>query len=1039
MNRIYSNVWNHTLGRLVVASELARHRAGSRRVVSRVGLQTKALAALVLAACTGGAMAVDAVCVDPANPGTPVGQASGVGDNVACGQGAVASGGEAIAIGARALGSGTSAVAVGPDAQATTSSAVAVGDDARATGLTATAIGFGTRAAGEYSVALGSGAQALGNLSYALGNDAQAREGDVAVGAGALTGSTGSTQTTAIGFNSGFESLNAAESTFIGATAGNHSNGQQNSYIGFGTGSAANGNRNVYSGFYTGVQAVGNFNIASGDYALAGASGNHNVVQGTAAGALVSGEGNVAIGYLAGTMVEVDANGDPDPTTLAPVLYNNAVNIGSRTRALADGAIAIGSGAESSHAGSVALGSGSLANGSTLGNQAYAPLDENGAPVVVAGLNPVGEVSVGSTGNERRVTNVAAGANATDAVNVSQLRAVEGVASAGWNVTDVDGNEVNIGPNGKVTFESGNDNIAVSQTGADDDGVVDITLSNDLDLTAAGSLTIGDTLVNGTGVVIGADVTLGNTGLVINGGPSVTVAGIDAGNAVITNVAAGVDDTDAVNVSQLSDAIDANRSRYYSVNSSGGGNQDNDGATGANAIAAGRDTLAQGDEAVALGFAASASGEGSVAVGSSAQASLLNTIAIGSGATAMHANSIAFGAGSVTTVGAQASYQGAYVGTSSSTGEMNIGGRQVTGVAAGSADTDAVNVSQLQGGVTQAVTTANAYTDTQIGNVNVAIGNLDNRVTAIEGDLVDIRGDITDIRGDIVDIQGDVNDLGDRVTTVEGDVAGLTTTVDAFDNRIVTVEGDVSNVQNGADGMFQISQEGPVVKPVPTGTNAAAGGNGAVASGNHALAVGNQSTAGGANSTALGTGASASATGSTAVGQGASATHGNSVALGAGSATTVGAQANYNAAYVGDSTSTGEVNVGGRTISGVAPGIAGTDAVNVNQLSAGVNRAVGMANQYTDQRLGELQNDMWTMNRGYRGATASAMAMAGLPQAYLPGKNMLAVGIGGYQSEYGMAVGLSGITDNGRYVYKASASGNTSRDWGFSVGAGIQW
>ena len=68
-----------------------------------------------------------------------------------------------------------------------------------------------------------------------------------------------------------------------------------------------------------------------------------------------------------------------------------------------------------------------------------------------------------------------------------------------------------------------------------------------------------------------------------------------------------------------------------------------------------------------------------------------------------------------------------------------------------------------------------------------------------------------------------------------------------------------------------------------------------------------------------------------------------------------------------------------------------------------------------------------------------AMAMAGLPQAYLPGKSMVAVGFGGYQGEYGMAFGLSGITENGRYVYKAQASGNTSRDWGFSVGAGLQW
>jgi autotransporter adhesin len=79
------------------------------------------------------------------------------------------------------------------------------------------------------------------------------------------------------------------------------------------------------------------------------------------------------------------------------------------------------------------------------------------------------------------------------------------------------------------------------------------------------------------------------------------------------------------------------------------------------------------------------------------------------------------------------------------------------------------------------------------------------------------------------------------------------------------------------------------------------------------------------------------------------------------------------------------------------------------------------------------------LDRGYRGATSSAMAMAGLPQAYLPGKSMLAVAAGGYQGEYGMAVGYSGISDNGQWVYKGQLSGNTTRDWGFSVGGGILW
>ncbi|NCT71756.1 MAG: hypothetical protein GXC75_12510 [Xanthomonadaceae bacterium] len=640
-----------------------------------------------------------------------------------------------------------------------------------------------------------------------------------------------------------------------------------------------------------------------------------------------------------------------------------------------------------------------------------------GPSVTTAGIDAGGTV----------ITNVAAGVAATDAVNVSQLTAVETVANAGWNATDAAGNTANIGPDGRVRFESGNANIAVSQTGVDDDGVVDVTLSDTLDLSASGSVTTGQTVLNNAGVTVGTNVALGSGGLTVIGGTTTTVlsgSGLTSGNVVLSgtsNTLAGLsnrtlfDPTFATagraateeQLRQVRNEITSGftpPTRYYGVNSLGGGNQLGEGATGEDAMALGKDAASEGQDAVAMGRGARATEDDSMALGAGSQALSLNALALGAGAVASHENSIALGAGSATTVGARADYQGAYVGSSSSSGEMNIGGRQLTGVAAGSAATDAVNVSQLQGGVTHAINEANAYTDA--------------RIATIEGDLVDIRGDITDIQGDIVRIEGDITNLDTRVGDVEGSVANLTTTVNQFDNR-------VTNLERGGSGPFRITQGETYVAPAPTGANASAGGNGAVASGDNSTAVGNQSVASGDNSTAIG--------------QGAVASHDNSVALGRGSATTVGAQRGYNAAYVGTSTSTGEVNLGGRTISGVAPGIAGTDAVNVNQLDAGVDYAINQANAYTDDRFTRFDGDMWNLERGYRGGTASAMAMAGLPQAYLPGKSMLSVAFGGYQGEYGMAFGLSTITDNGRWVYKAQATGNTTRDWGFSVGAGLQW
>jgi trimeric autotransporter adhesin len=150
---------------------------------------------------------------------------------------------------------------------------------------------------------------------------------------------------------------------------------------------------------------------------------------------------------------------------------------------------------------------------------------------------------------------------------------------------------------------------------------------------------------------------------------------------------------------------------------------------------------------------------------------------------------------------------------------------------------------------------------------------------------------------------------------------------------------------------------------------------------------------------AIGTGAKALAAGSTAVGQGATASHANSVAVGAGSATTVGAQSNYNAAYVGNSNSTGEANFGGRTLTGVAPGMAGTDAVNVDQLNAGVNQAasqaIDQAYNYTDLQVGRLRSEVNDLRReAFRGIAQAAAIIPLTPLG--TGETTLNMGVASY-------------------------------------------
>jgi len=164
----------------------------------------------------------------------------------------------------------------------------------------------------------------------------------------------------------------------------------------------------------------------------------------------------------------------------------------------------------------------------------------------------------------------------------------------------------------------------------------------------------------------------------------------------------------------------------------------------------------------------------------------------------------------------------------------------------------------------------------------------------------------------------------------------------------------------------------------------------------------------GANAVAVGPSASAAGAGSVAVGSGASAPASNAVALGAGSV-----------ADRSNSVSVGAVGAE-RQITNVAAGTSDTDAANVGQVNTLGNR---------------IQKVSSRANAGI----ASALATAGLPQAYLPGKSMAAVAGGSFHSESSIAVGVSTISEGGRWVYKVAGSLDTRGDGGVSVGAGMQF
>ncbi|PVX42930.1 trimeric autotransporter adhesin [Pasteurella langaaensis DSM 22999] len=118
------------------------------------------------------------------------------------------------------------------------------------------------------------------------------------------------------------------------------------------------------------------------------------------------------------------------------------------------------------------------------------------------------------------------------------------------------------------------------------------------------------------------------------------------------------------------------------------------------------------------------------------------------------------------------------------------------------------------------------------------------------------------------------------------------------------------------------------------------------------------------------------------------------------------------------------LNNGGNRITNVAPGIKDTDAVNVAQLR-------GTANN--------LNNRINKVDRNARAGTASALAAATLPQAYLPGKSLVALGGSTYGGETGIALGASTISDGGNWILKGSATSNSRGKLGAGVAVGYQW
>ena len=118
------------------------------------------------------------------------------------------------------------------------------------------------------------------------------------------------------------------------------------------------------------------------------------------------------------------------------------------------------------------------------------------------------------------------------------------------------------------------------------------------------------------------------------------------------------------------------------------------------------------------------------------------------------------------------------------------------------------------------------------------------------------------------------------------------------------------------------------------------------------------------------------------------------------------------------------INAGGSRITNVAPGKDGTDAVNVNQLK---------------KATGDIHNSLNKMDKRRKAGTASALATAGLMQAYREGQSAVTAGVAQYQNQSAVAVGYSRLSDNGKYGVKVSFTTNTQGEVGGTASAGYFW
>ena len=930
---------------------------------------------------------------------------------------------------------------------------VAIGAEADATGSRGIAIGKKAKATFVQGIAIGENAETTSSLGLARGASAKAHYSAIALG------------------------LQANASEFYSLAFGNNSTASGKNSIAFGKEAQATESQSIALGFKSSSLKDGSISIGSS----ANASHYDSIAFGSSAQAL--GNRSIALGFQSSAS------------------NAGSLSIGSSSEASYENGVALGRYAKAQATYGVALGADSVANRAS-GQTGYVPsvgkITSTSTPTWKSTLGAV-SVGSGTEGSEktRQIIHVAAGSEDTDAVNVAQLKASQTKLELESNLLTktesktADGITYTLGldtsklPKTDIVAGKG---VSVSKT----DPMKPIVLLNDdqdfsgtvtasefkvgssasldttgLNLIGTSMVTLKDsnpspekktvlstegisvssttsplgTHLKADGLYILTNVSLTKTGLVLGtGNPSVTTSGIKAGNKKITDLGAGDADTDAVNFTQLKNARTT-----ISVPTDGNIEQP---------------TLTETNN----GFNYSLSLKQDVSFNQVTTGSLV----IG------ETGSLVFG-----TAGARLTNTGLELGGLNgpkfTTNGISAGGQQIKNVQAGTEGTDAVNVQQMEAHVkanTAKVVAGNdgikvdAASDSENGTTYTVSLNEEHTFTKLATETVKANKVQIGDAGPSMDADG-VHLAGKKITNVgraEADTDAVNlgqmneeikrnkSSVAAGRGISVATSDDVGN---GGKRYTVPLNENIEFTEVKTGDTTISS-NGVSIAGGPSMTKDNGINAGNKVITNVADGVNA--TDAVNVSQLNSRLNQSKVTVKAkenGNITVEqSAQTDNGTEYtvsLNDSVSVNEVHVAqnvhlssegvrignsgpiiaesgidaaNRTISNVAPGVRATDAVNVAQLNTAVNNVF---------------RQVHSVEKDAQAGIAMAIATAGLPQAYLPGKSMMAISGGTYRGQSGYAFGFSHVTDNGRYVIKASGSGNSQGHFGASVGMGWQW